>query len=190
MAAQTLLVLGDFVFDPSLTTHDLPDKIPLGGAQRIGVHQKPGGVRVIDAMGADDHDLSWSGMFFGPQATDKARRLDFMRKQGAPLPLSWDVFSYLVVVESFEADFERFFQIPYKITVKVVQDQTQPVGQSQQNSVDTFVRGDMANVLGMAANLGMTVAGSLPGPFSTTLGATLVTAAGLVTFNATGQVVI
>ena len=174
---QDTLVLGDLEFDPSYATHDLPDKIAWGGSQRLGIHQLPAGIRIIDAMGADDSDLAWSGMFFGPGALDKARYLDYLRKQGAPVSLSWDAFQYLVVVEHFEGEFERYYQIPYKITCKVLQDLTQPGSAPPQNSVDDLVTADMANILSVAQALGMTVTGSLPGPFSTTLGAVVAAAA-------------
>jgi hypothetical protein len=173
MPSQTALVLGDLVFDPSSSTLDVPDKMPWGGAQRIGVHQLPGGVRIVDAMGPDDLDITWSGMFFGPGATEKGRYLDYLRKRGGPVTLSWDAFQYTVIVERFEGDFERFYQVPYKVSCKVIEDLTQPVGIAMQNSVDDLVRADMTNVLSVAQALGMTVTGALPGPFSTTLGAVI-----------------
>ena len=173
------IVLGDLVFDPGYTTFDVPDKMPWGGAQRLGVHQLPGGIRIVDAMGPDDLDLTWSGMFFGPDATEKGRYLDYLRKRGGPVTLSWDSFQYTVVVERFEGDFERYYQVPYKISCKVIEDLTQPTSGPQQSGLDDLIRADMTNVLSVAQALGMTVTGSLPGPFSTTLGAVIASATGV-----------
>ncbi len=165
------LTLGDLTFDSSYSTFDLPDKITWGGAQRLGIHQLPGGVRIVDAMGADDMDLSWSGMFFGPSAVEKGQQLDRMRRKGAPVTLSWDSFSYSVVVEKFEGDFERHYQVPYRVSCKVIDDLTNPAT-APSFSTNDYVNADWANGVSSASNLGMTVPSGGVTPFSSTLGAT------------------
>src|ERR1700759_4325505 len=98
----------DFLLLGSVTFQDfeLPPRIVFGGAQRLAIHRLPGGARVIDAMGRDDGEISWSGAFSGADAADRARQLDLVRAQGAVLPLAWDAFAYLVVIARFAADYE------------------------------------------------------------------------------------
>src|SRR6185312_11704495 len=105
----------------------IPERLNFGGAQRLGVHQLPAGVRIIDSLGPDDDDIHWAGMFLqdgeSPDPVQAAQHLDFLRKQGAPVQLSWDVFSYLVVIENFKANYEYISRVTFEMTCKVVQDQ-------------------------------------------------------------------
>jgi hypothetical protein len=92
---DTILILGPIVF----RDFEIPEKINFGGAQRMAVHQLPGGARVIDALGRDDAEITFTGTFTGPDATLRARALDEMRALGTTLPLTWDVFTYSVLVK-------------------------------------------------------------------------------------------
>jgi hypothetical protein len=114
------LLLGPVMFQG----FELPASIGFGGGQRLAVHRLPGGARVIDAMGRDDAPLSWSGTFAGSDATLRARLLDLLRAQGSPLPLAWDCFAYLVVIERFTASYEHVTWVPYQISCTVVADQS------------------------------------------------------------------
>lgn len=102
---------------------ELPSSITLGGRQRLAIHRLPGGLRIIDALGADPADLAWSGIFTGPDAAIRARTLDTLRITGTPLPLAWDAFLYTIVIESFEADYRSPWWIPYRISCAVVRDE-------------------------------------------------------------------
>jgi hypothetical protein len=116
--ANIALLLGPIAF------HDfeVPASIHIGGAQRLAIHHLPGGARVIDVLGRDDADISFSGIFSGADATLRARSVDEMRVLGLPLPLTWDVFSYSVIIKQFEADYRSGWWIPYRITCTVVYD--------------------------------------------------------------------
>lgn len=113
------LLLGPILFQD----FELPDSIIWGGAQQLTIHRLPGGTRIIDAMGRDDADITWSGIFSGPDATARARALDLMRCDGAPWPLTWDSFFYSVIIHRFEADYRRVNWIPYKIACCVLRDE-------------------------------------------------------------------
>jgi hypothetical protein len=102
---------------------EVPERIAFGGGQRLAIHRLPGGGRVIDAMGRDDADLVWSGIFTGPEAADRARLLDALRVQGAVLPLTWDAFFYSVVIARFDAEYAHPNWVPYKITCTVLRDE-------------------------------------------------------------------
>lgn len=88
---DVVLVLGPVAF----ADFEIPERIAFGGTQRLAVHKLPGGLRVIDALGRDDRELTWSGIFAGPDATARSRLLDLLRARGAVLPLTWDVFFLL-----------------------------------------------------------------------------------------------
>ncbi len=113
------LTLGSVAF----VGFELPSSITLGGTQRLAIHRLPGGVRVIDALGADPADISFSGIFSGPDAADRARLLDAIRVGGSALPMAWDAFLYTVILERFEADYRSPWWIPYRISCAVVRDE-------------------------------------------------------------------
>jgi hypothetical protein len=102
---------------------EIPSSITLGGKQRLAIHKLPGGIRIIDAMGADPADLAWSGIFTGPDAADRARILDTLRVAGLQMLLTWDAFLYTVIIESFAADYRSPWWIPYRVSCAVVRDE-------------------------------------------------------------------
>lgn len=116
------LTLGIMTF----SNFEVPQNINFGGEQNLSVKTLVGGQRVIDAMGRMDDDISWSGLFFGENATERAQFLDAQRVLGIELPLTYFTFNYLVIIKDFKCSFERFYQIRYSITVTVVQNLTLP----------------------------------------------------------------
>ena len=111
-----MLTLGPIVFG----SFEVPQSITLGGRQRLAVHQLPGGGRMVDAMGADDGELAWSGMLSGPEAPARARTLDRLRRGGLAWPLAWDGWRFTVIVSRFEADSAEPFWMPYRLSTCVV----------------------------------------------------------------------
>ena len=114
---MTTLTLGGVVF----ADFEIPDAINFGGEQSLIVHKLPGGNRVIDAMGPDDADIRWSGRFRGPNAEERALLLDFMRRAGQQVLLSWSLERFQVVIREFTAHFQQAYEIPYSIACTVVQ---------------------------------------------------------------------
>jgi len=106
----------------SLSEWEIPEKINFGGKQKVVVHKLIGGTRVVDAMGPDPTDVTWSGRFRGPSAVDRAQALDAMRAAGAEVPLFYLSTFVTVVITDFRADAERPYEIPYSITCTVVSD--------------------------------------------------------------------
>jgi hypothetical protein len=120
------LVLGGVV----LVDFEIPQQISWGGTQRIATHLLPGGERVFDVMGREEEPISWSGIFLGAGAIGKAIQWDTMRARGLVQPLQFGTLSYQVVVESFTADYRQRSHIPYKITCKVLRDNSAPLPSS------------------------------------------------------------
>lgn len=119
----TFLTLGQVTF----ANFEIPENINFGGSQALSVKQLVGGKRIIDAMGRVDDDITWSGLLFTSTASFRALFLDNLRISGAPTVLTFGLFSFSVVVKEFKASFERFYQIPYSITVTVIENLNNPV---------------------------------------------------------------
>jgi hypothetical protein len=117
--SDTVLLLDTIAF----RDFEVASGVSFGGVQRIVQHELPGGVRIIDAMGDRPSQITISGTLSGSEATERARALTVLRSQGAVLPLTWDVFFYSVVVQSFQADFKSSFWIPFRLTCAVLRDE-------------------------------------------------------------------
>ena len=117
------LKLDDFVF----SDFEIPEEISFGGDQSLVIHNMVGGKRQIDAMGRNEVPKEWSGFFYGSDSVKRALYLDSLRVAGKQHSLTWDTFSYTVIVRSFHAIYKRSYIIPYKIVLEVVQDNIQPV---------------------------------------------------------------
>lgn len=115
-----MLILGPLVLD----AFETPERLTFGGRQRLAAHALPDGTRIVDALGRDEAPLRWHGVFSGPDAPVRARALDLLRAQGGAWPLSWDAFSYLVVIERLRLMFERPNWVPYEISCCVIADES------------------------------------------------------------------
>lgn len=141
MAFDTL-VLGPFVFDG----FSPPEGMPLGGEQKLVVHKMPGGLRAVDAMGADDHDPSWEGILFGETAFADMLTLDAMRKSGQELAFSWGAESRTVVIQRFRARVEKQNVIHYEITL-VYTDSSAGTASSAAYSATSLIVSDLTSAL-------------------------------------------
>jgi hypothetical protein len=143
-----LLTLGGIVFQG----FEVPESISTGGEQALVVHKLPGGARVIDAMGADHRDVSWSGRFRSGNAESRARLLDGYRIGGKQFLLQWSTYRYQVVVKSFEANYQQPFEIPYSVSCLVVSDESAPV-LSGIPGLDAIIGSDLGRALGLSDSL-------------------------------------
>lgn len=135
-----VVVLGNVV----LTDFEVPERIAWGGTQKIHSHMLPGGERVFDIMGRDEHPLDWSGTFLGTTALDRAKMFDVMRGQGSVQLLTFGTLSYLIVIDSFVADYKHQYNIPYKISCEVLRDNSVPLPNNT-TGPDTAVSNDVSS---------------------------------------------
>lgn len=173
--SDVALLLGPIVFQD----FEIPSGINFGGRQRMAVHWLPGGTRVIDAIGRDDAQISFSGVFTGSNATLRARSLDELRVAGIVLPLTWDVFFYTVLISEFRADYRSGWWIPYRIVCTVLQDEASMLLQLG-ISLATAALSDIGAAVsyGSSAGLDLTsVQSLLAAPGATTRGTAAYTAA-------------
>jgi hypothetical protein len=148
------LLLGPVAFQD----FELPANITFGGEQRLAVHRLAGGGRVIDTLGRDDAEITFSGIFSGPDATLRARTLDGLRAGGTPLPLTWDIFFYTVVIRCFEADYRTGWWIPYHLACTVLRDEAGALIEAAASSA-TSVVADIGLAAGMALGAGVDLSG-------------------------------
>lgn len=104
-------VLGPVAF----RAFEVPERVSIGGRQKLVVHALPGGGRVVDAMGPDETPIRWSGTFSGVDAAERVRLLERLRRSGQVLPLSWDGWRYSVIIQEFLAEVTSPWWIPYRI---------------------------------------------------------------------------
>jgi hypothetical protein len=116
--SNVILTLGGVPFQDM----EVPEKISFGGQQRVAVQNLIGGGRVVSALGIDDGKISFSGIFSGNDAVNRAQLLDAARALGAALPLVWDSFFYTVIIEGFTAEYRKSNLIPFSISCVVVSD--------------------------------------------------------------------
>ena len=148
--SDIVLLLGPIVFKD----FEIPAGISFGGAQRLAIHRLPGGARVIDALGRDDAALSFTGIFTGADATLRARAVDELRSLGLPLPFTWDVFFYSVVIASFQADYRNSNWIPYRISCTVIRDEAAAIVETA-ISTATSALADVTTALASAGTAGI-----------------------------------
>jgi hypothetical protein len=108
---MSALILGPVVFQG----FEIPERLTLGGEQSLVIHRLPGGARVVDAMGADDTDISWSGLLTGPDALERARVLDSLRITGAALLLAGAPVIRTVLIASLELHHIGPWWVEYRI---------------------------------------------------------------------------
>lgn len=148
--STTSLILGPILFQD----FEVPERVNFGGGQRLAVHRLAGGARVVDTLGRDDAEISFTGIFSGPDASLRARAVDMLRALGTPQLLTWDVFAYTVVVREFHAEYRVANWILFRIVCTVLRDEAAVLVDAPLAMADA-VLGD----LGLAAVAGISMAG-------------------------------
>lgn len=163
--ADVVLKLGDITFQ----RNEIPEAMPFGGEQALVVHRLVGGAKVVDAMGAFDGPIEWSGWFEGQSALSRALALDALRVSGAPVVLSWSELSFAVVVRDFRPVFQRFYKIPYRITCEVVENLTLSTAGKGTPSIDDLINGDIASAGSLVSGIGDISLSSIMGTLNTAI---------------------
>ena len=136
---------------------EVPPHINLGGEQGLVVHQLLGGARVVQALGRNDADLTWSGYLEGPYAESRANELDSLRQSGQELTLAFGQQSFSVVVRRFSATYKRRNWIPYSLTCLVVQDNAMAAAPGTPSLLDTL-NNDLNSAAGFNVSAAATTA--------------------------------
>jgi hypothetical protein len=152
--SNVVLTLGGVPFQDM----EVPEKISFGGKQRVAVQNLIGGGRVVSALGLDDGSISFAGIFSGTDAVSRAQELDAARALGAQLPLVWSGFYYIVVIETFTAEYRMSTLIPFSISCLVVTDPLAAVA-NLVAPLANLVGGDLAAALGLSGQAGISLLG-------------------------------
>lgn len=166
--ANVALLLGPIVFQD----FEVPCGITFGGRQRLALHRLPGGSRTIDALGRDDAQIGFCGIFTGADATLRARSIDALRVAGAALPLTWDVLFYTVLISEFLVDYRMSWWIPYRIVCTVLRDEASALVQPVVSLANAALA-DISAATGYASNTTVdlsSLAATLSDPAATTRG--------------------
>lgn len=108
--------LGEFDFED----FEVPEHINIGGRQNHTIHTLSGGRRVVDAHGAEEDNIRWSGTVLGEDAAQRVRQLDEMRRDGRKRILCFPEFDYDVLVVGFTVRLKRATWIEYDIECVVL----------------------------------------------------------------------
>jgi len=122
---------------------EVPSAVCLAGKQRLAIHRLMSGAQIIDVLGRDKETVEWKGILSGENAPARACEIDRLRLAGMALVLSWDVYSFLVLIDAFTADYRNPWWIPYTISCTVVQDMSSPVADVVVAAVD-LIAADVA----------------------------------------------
>jgi len=137
------LILGGFTFQNA--DFSPPTRMPFGGAQALIVHKLPGGTRVIDTLGPDEDDITWSGFFFCTNALQQCQQLDAMRAGGLKVQLTYAGMSRQVVVKRFKPHIRRYpHWIEYEITCTVSDNPFASSSLTSPATPDTLVSSDLS----------------------------------------------
>jgi hypothetical protein len=178
------LLLGPVLFQD----FELPERIAWGGEQRLAVHCLPGGARVIDALGRDDAQIAWSGVFSGSNAAIRARLVDLLRAGGAVWPLTWNTFFYSVIIRLFEAEYTRSNWIPYRIACTVVRDEAEALVETA-TSLGAGILADLSAASAASTGLDFTAATfAVSARGATTSGSAAYTSASAALRGSAGQI--
>jgi hypothetical protein len=150
--SNVVVTLGDVSFQD----FEVPEKISFGGTQRLAVQELIGGGRVVDALGYDDGEISFSGIFSGDDAAQRAQTLDTERAAGAVLALFWDQYFYNVVIAEFAADYEKPWWIPFALRCIVASD---PAVDNAVTPAVYLVSNDLSVVTSLLGQAGLVLGG-------------------------------
>lgn len=131
----------------TLRDFEVPSGVRFGGTQRSVAHRLGDGRRIIDLLGRDEADITFSGVIGGPDASARARELDALRTSGQQVTLQWDSFQFNVIVRQFLADFQSRNWIQYQLSCAVL-DQPTADRTADQSAGRTTLGDDLAYLNG------------------------------------------
>lgn len=142
----TRLIVGGTEF----TGLEVPESLTVGGKQQVVVHKLVGGRRVVDVLGVDYDNLTWSGWMAGPTAGARTTALEKMRDTGATLTFNMDGYYFSVVVADFKSRFEHLYRRYYTIDLVVVARLDAPVTPNAlTGTLDSLINSDLAQSIGL-----------------------------------------
>jgi hypothetical protein len=136
----------------ALTLWQVPSEMPMPSAQMLNKHLLIGGQRQIDAMGPDPEVIAWKALSRGANAGAAMAALKALCSSGQTVPLTFNAYSYQVIVASFIPTYMRMNEWKYAISCEIVVDNASGAGASGVfTMLDSLVNVDMTTIQGLAA---------------------------------------
>lgn len=157
---------GYFVF----TREEVPEHILQGGCQAVSVQRMVGGRRIVRAMGPDEDEITFSGLF-AYQGTARSDFLDGLRRRGDLCTLTWDNRRLLVIVSAYRVRYEKPYELRYSISFTVVNNETAIVDAIPAVTPTQQMQVDSNSLTQMSACSGNSALSSLASGVSTALSA-------------------
>ncbi len=104
-----------------------PEQVKFGLKEQIVIHKMIGGARILDMLGDDPEDITWSAFFLGPNAVDLAQQLYALQQTKTLLNLTFGLYNATVVISQLDLVYKKAFWVDYSITCIVV-DQAEGAG--------------------------------------------------------------
>lgn len=162
LAGQITVTIGSI----TLGAFEVPEAISTTTTQVLAVHRLVGGARVINAMGPDYEPIRLSGIWTGASAMQRCRAMDALREAAQPVPLTWGVRLYTVMIRSHRAEDRRNQTwIPYSIECEVLP--TAPNPQPTAITAKAGILGDLQSAAQSAAGAVSSVLQPISGLIST-----------------------
>jgi hypothetical protein len=126
-----------------------PSELEFPLAQVLAVHVNVGGSRVLQELGPNPEDVTWTGLLFAGNVSDRLAALKAMQVAAQPVTLSYLDQSYSVLIRKFTPKYLHRYRAQYSITVSVVADLSGQYSNTPPSSIDNQVNGisDQAQAL-------------------------------------------
>lgn len=108
---RPLLTIGPFVFEDL----EIPESISINKKQRTTIYRTGDGTSLIDVLGEDYQEISFSGIFSGRRAAARLRQLDLLRAQGIALQLTWETETVVATIHALKVIYKSSMWISYSI---------------------------------------------------------------------------
>lgn len=113
---RPLLMIGPFVFEGL----EIPESISIDKKQRTTIYRTGDGTSLIDMLGDDYQEISFSGIFSGRRAAARLRQLDLLRAQGIALQLTWETETVVATIHALKIIYKSSMWISYTIKCYIV----------------------------------------------------------------------
>ncbi len=141
------LILGTFEF----LDFEVPEQLSVPGEQKVAKHLYPGGKKSLDVLGEYYDTLSWSGIIQGENCGDRVAALEAIRAAGNVVTLTFDTYSFQVLVTRFTPVYKMPMLRPYSIEVEVLSRNDAPIRvDALTGSLNALVNSDVGKALGLS----------------------------------------
>lgn len=130
---------------------ETPTRLALPSGHKLNKHMLIGGQRVIDAMGYDPEPMRWSARSRTPASAGQMAALKAMCDAGQTVTLTWNTYSYQVIIEKCGPVYRTPIEWEYTVTCEIVSDSSGTSLGGAVSSLDSLIGGDLSTALSLAS---------------------------------------